>query len=373
MVKQALVFAAGPAQRLMPLTENRPKGMLIIGGRPLLQHAIEALRDHGVTDVVMVVGHHGEKIQSFFKDGSDFKVKVHYVHQATPTGTMDAIRLALPELDLTQPVLLMPGHAYVDAGILKPLANAKGTAILVAAAGDDHVQGIPVVRGDRLAGMNHGKPTPGSTRVTTNIVLAGPELLAALQKQDAGAAKELDLFLGEWSASSPVRIVGLDAPWFPVVDAWDVLRLNEWVLESHFPAGTGKAPKGSRGNVSIGRNCQIAPSAVLIGPLTMGDGCSVADGAVLGPYVSIRNECVIGAHCEIRRSILNNNVIIDSRALLRGSIVDDGVVVGPAIICDEVDTPNGPKGCIIGRDARIPPRTTLEGGSMVPVEHGLVR
>ena len=94
---------------------------------------------------------------------------------------------------------------------------------------------------------------------------------------------------------------------------------------------------------------------------------------MLGPYVSIRNGCVIGAHCEVRRSILNNNVILDSRALLRGSIVDDGVEVGPGLICDEVATPTGPLGCIIGRDSRIPPRTTLEGGSILPVEHGLRR
>ena len=92
MASQALIFAAGPAQRLMPLTEHRPKGMLIIGGRPLLQHAVEALREHGVQDVVLVVGHHGERIQAFFKDGADFGVRIRYVHQASPTGTMDAVR-----------------------------------------------------------------------------------------------------------------------------------------------------------------------------------------------------------------------------------------------------------------------------------------
>lgn len=372
MASQALIFAAGPAQRLMPLTEHRPKGMLIIGGRPLLQHAVEALREHGVQDVVLVVGHHGERIQAFFKDGADFGVRIRYVHQASPTGTMDAVRLALPELDPAKPALILPGHAYVDAAILRPLASAAGTTVLVAAAGDERMQGIPVVRGERLTGLAHGTPVAGSTRVTTNIVLAAPDLLAALGGEDAGDERELDLFLGSWAAGAEVRVAATPGPWFPVVDAWDVLRLNEWVLHNRLPAGTGAVPANARGPVAVGRNCHIAPGAVLIGPVSLGDGCTVEDGAVVGPYVSVRNQCVIGAHCEVRRSILNNNVVLDSRALLRGSILDDGVAVGPGLICDEVATPTGPRGCIIGRDARIPPRTTLQGGSIVPVEHGLV-
>lgn len=372
MATQAIILAAGPAQRLLPLTENRPKGMLIIGGRPILQHAIEALAAAGVTDVVIVVGHHGEKIQSFFRDGSDFRVKVRYVHQADPTGTTEAIRLAIPELDLTKPALILPGNAYVDEDMVRSVANSTDSAVLVATAEHSHVQGVPVVRGDRLVDLHYEAPVVSSTRVVTNIILAHPDLLAKVNAQQTGLPKEFDLTLGEWAAAGHmVRVVPSEAPWFPVIGPWDVLRLNEWVLEHHLAPSATKAPKGSRGKVSIGANCDIAPSAVLIGPLTMGDGCTIADGAVIGPYVSLRNGCVVGAHVEVRRSILNNNVVLDSRALLRGSILDDGVQVGPGLICDEVATPTGPQGCIIGRDSRIPPRTTLVGGSIVPAEHGL--
>jgi len=370
VVQQALIFAAGPAQRLMPLTENRPKGMLIVGGRPLLQHAIEALHAHGVKEVVVVVGHQAEKIQAFFKDGADFGVKLHYVHQSAPTGTLDAIRLALPEIDAKQPLLILPGHAYVDAAILKPLTKGKETTVLLASAGDDHVQGIPTVRGDRLSSIHHEHPVVGSTRVMTNIVMATPDLLEDLAK-DASDVKELDLFLGDWAAQHVVRVAALEGPWFAVVSPWDLLRLNEWVLENHFPKSDEKRPKGSRGPVSVGRNCSIAPTAVLVGPVTIGDGCTIGDRAVIGPYVSMRNECVVGAHSELRRTILNNNVMLNTHSIVRGSIIDDGVVAGPALICEERSTPGGPRGAIIGRDARIPTRATLAGGTIVGVEHGL--
>lgn len=370
MVTQAIVFAAGHAQRLMPLTENRPKGMLIVGGRPLLQYAIEGLQSYGVKDIVIVVGYQAEKIQAFFKDGGDFGVKIHYVHQASPTGTLDAVKMALPELDLAKPAIILPGNAYVDGDILKPLAKTKKSTLLVATAGDDHPQGIPSVRGDRLTGMHREVPVAGSTRVATNIILAAPDLLKAMEAGD-DEVKDVDMFLGDWAASNAVEVVGLDSPWFTIINPWDLLRLNEWVLENHFPKTESKKPKGSRGPVAVGRNCDIAPTAVLIGPVTIGDGCTIGDRTVIGPYVSIRNECTVGAHSELRRTILNNNVMLNTHSIVRGSIVDDGVVAGPALICEERTTPGGPRGAIIGRDARIPTRATLAGGTIVGVEHGL--
>lgn len=364
---QALILAAGPAQRLMPLTDSRPKGMLNVGGRPLLQHMVQALADLGVQDVILVVGSHGEKIQAFFKDGADFGVRIHYVNQNEPTGTMAAIRLALPEVDTQSPLWIMPGHAFVTPALLKP-ALRSGTTLLVATAGDDHVQGVPSVRGDWLQAMRHEAPVVGSTRVTTNILHAGPELLQALAGNTLAGHKDLDLALGDWAAQGgQVRLAMVDGPWHVLVGPWDVLRLNEWVLGRGVAAPT-KKPRNARGDIHIGSSTVVAATTVLIGPVTIGDGCTIEDHCVIGPYVAIRNGTLVGAHSEIRRSILNNNVQVESGAYLRGSILDDGVRLGPRFVCDEASTPDGPRGCIIGRDSNLPARATLAGGTILPIE-----
>jgi UDP-N-acetylglucosamine diphosphorylase / glucose-1-phosphate thymidylyltransferase / UDP-N-acetylgalactosamine diphosphorylase / glucosamine-1-phosphate N-acetyltransferase / galactosamine-1-phosphate N-acetyltransferase len=364
---QALILAAGSAQRLLPLTESRPKGMLLVGGRPLLQHMVLALAELGVKDVILVTGRHGEKIQAFFQDGSAFGVKVHYVNQAEPTGTMAAIRLALPEVDLKRPSWIMPGHAYVTADLLRPAAK-PGTTLLVATAGDGHVQGVPIVRGERLQGMRHEAPVVGSTRVTTNILHAGTELLAELSTGKLWTHKDLDLALGDWAGQGgSVRTVAADGPWHVLVDPWDVLRLNEWVLGKGVADATKKV-RNARGTVHVGENTTIAPTAVLVGPVTIGDGCTVEDHCVIGPFVSVRNGTIIGAHSEVRRSILNNNVQVGSGAYLHGSVLDDGVRLGPRFLCEETGTPDGPRGCIIGRDASLPARSTLPGGHILPAE-----
>lgn len=387
---QALVLAAGPAQRLLPLTANRPKGMLLVGGRPLLQHAVEALKAHGVTDVVVVVGANGEKIQSFLKDGHDFGLRIRYAHQARPDGTLAAVRLALPELDGGKPVLILPGHAYVTRDLLAPLLQSPATSLLVATAAQGHRQGVPSVRARLLAAMGHDTPTVGSTRVGTNLMNAGADFLAAVASGGLDGHTELDLALGDWAArGGVVHIAEAVHPWRVLVEPWDLLRLNEEVLE-HLPRGRNgavgppPAPPGSAGapgdaavhgldghgrdGVRIGRDTVVAPTATLIGPVTVGDGCTIGDYAVVGPYVSIRNATVVGSHCEVRRSILNNNVLLDSHSVLRGGILDDGAQVGPGFLCQETATGTGLRGCIIGRDAVLRARTTLPGGSLVEPE-----
>jgi NDP-sugar pyrophosphorylase family protein len=371
VVDQAILFAAGPAARLMPLTENRPKAMLLVAGKPLVQHALEALKAHGIRTVAVVVGRNAEKLQSFLQDGAAFGLQVRYVHQADPTGTMDAVRLALAVLDATKPTLLLPGHAYVTAALLDPLAKAKGTCLLVATAKQGHVQGLPAAKGERLSGVQHGAPTPGSSRVSTNLLLAGPELLSALDAPAWKAHKELDLMLGAWAAAgNAVLLAEAKSPWFTLVEPWDVLALNELVLAqmTATPSAGKPANPNWRGAVHVGKNTHVAPTAVLVGPVTIGDGCTIGDFAVVGPHVSIRNASVVGSHCEVRRSLVNNNVLVDSHTVLRSAIVDDGAELGPGCVGLERIGPTGPQGCIVGRDARVAARTVLAGGVLVPAE-----
>jgi len=114
-IRQAIILAAGEAQRLRPLTQRRPKGMLLVGGKPLLQHLLETLKASGVTSAVLVVGAHSEKIQAFFKDGHDFGLRLTYAHQGKPTGTADAVRHALPFIDRTKACLILPGDNYLSS------------------------------------------------------------------------------------------------------------------------------------------------------------------------------------------------------------------------------------------------------------------
>ncbi len=88
----ALIIAGGEGERLRPLTSDRPKPMIQVGGRPILEYQMDWLRREGVSDVVVLCGYKGEVIQKHFGDGSSFGLRVHYSPEEEPLGRGGALR-----------------------------------------------------------------------------------------------------------------------------------------------------------------------------------------------------------------------------------------------------------------------------------------
>ena len=103
---RALVMAGGYGVRLRPLTENIPKPMLPVGGRPLLELTIEQLSNAGIRKVNLATHYKGKVISDHFGNGQDFQVDIQYIEEDQPLGTAGALRL-LDDLD--EPLLVMNG------------------------------------------------------------------------------------------------------------------------------------------------------------------------------------------------------------------------------------------------------------------------
>ncbi len=88
---RALLLAAGEGSRLRPLTDDRPKVMVEIGGEPAASHALRWLASQGVTDVAVNLNHKPEVLTAFVGDGSRFGVKVRYSFEARALGTAGAL------------------------------------------------------------------------------------------------------------------------------------------------------------------------------------------------------------------------------------------------------------------------------------------
>jgi dTDP-glucose pyrophosphorylase len=89
---RAVVMAGGYGSRLRPLTDNTPKPMLPIGGRPLLQRTIEQLKKSGVQRVDLTTHYKSEVITDHFGDGHEFGIRIEYIHEDIPLGTAGALR-----------------------------------------------------------------------------------------------------------------------------------------------------------------------------------------------------------------------------------------------------------------------------------------
>lgn len=98
-ITQAVILAGGKGERLLPLTNDRPKPMIEIAGKPFLEHLIVLLKENGITEVVLLLGYLPEKITEYFGDGSRFGVKIKYSIGVVEDETGTRIRNAAPLLN----------------------------------------------------------------------------------------------------------------------------------------------------------------------------------------------------------------------------------------------------------------------------------
>lgn len=111
---QAVIMAGGKGTRLAALTKDEiPKPMVPVAGKPLLLWQVERLKENGITDLIMVIGHLGEKIQEYFGDGSSFGVHIEYFVEETPLGTAGSFYY-LKDMLKEDTFLMMSGDLMFD-------------------------------------------------------------------------------------------------------------------------------------------------------------------------------------------------------------------------------------------------------------------
>jgi NDP-sugar pyrophosphorylase family protein len=97
-VRQAVILAGGKAERLRPLTDDRPKAMVEVAGRPIVEHQLRWLAENGVSEVVISLGYRAEVLRRHLEDGSGFGLSVRYAVESEPLGRGGGLRFAAGEL-----------------------------------------------------------------------------------------------------------------------------------------------------------------------------------------------------------------------------------------------------------------------------------
>ncbi len=127
---QAAILAGGLGERMRPLTHITAKLMLKVYGKPFLEHHIIALRNSGVTDIVLLVGHLADQIKSYFGNGSRFSVSISY-SEDDMLGTGGAIKNAADILD--DEFIVLNGDTYLPVNhqdIIKKFNADKKLALM---------------------------------------------------------------------------------------------------------------------------------------------------------------------------------------------------------------------------------------------------
>jgi len=121
-----IIVAGGLATRMRPITEEIPKCLIDINGKPLIQHQIEFFRDHDYKEMIFCVAHLSDKVKDYFGDGSKFGVKVSYVQEAKELmGTAGSVKLAEKLIGKDENFIVYYGDSLTDMDLDKFLSFHK--------------------------------------------------------------------------------------------------------------------------------------------------------------------------------------------------------------------------------------------------------
>jgi NDP-sugar pyrophosphorylase family protein len=171
-VTKAVVLAAGKGTRMGALTEDLPKPMLPVGGKPLLEHVLNHLGQAGVRECGIIVGYHREVIERHF---ADYPMRLEFILQETINGTAGAAKLARGFVD-DEPFLMTFGDIWCGPddyrSVMRPIEEEPGTeATLAVKFVEDPFQGAAVYEENGYICRIVEKPPKGTS--TTNWNSAG--------------------------------------------------------------------------------------------------------------------------------------------------------------------------------------------------------
>jgi choline kinase len=202
LIERAILLLAGRGNRMGDLTQDQPKCLLSVAGRPILDRALEALGRAGVQEIVAVVGYRSEKVQAFLEK-SAFAGRTRYVFNPDFATTNTAYSLWLAKAHLDKPVFLVEGDIVFGAEVVDRLASvAPSRAAWCAVPAGPHVDtGIMLSVDERR-------------QVQQVALLREPEQntrrfgfkCAGIQRLTAALAEDLGRTLDEWMALERTRM-----------------------------------------------------------------------------------------------------------------------------------------------------------------------
>jgi mannose-1-phosphate guanylyltransferase/phosphomannomutase len=368
---KAVILAGGEGTRLRPLTSNTPKPMMPLVNKPMMEHIVNLLAQHGFDEVVVTVAFLANQIRDYFGDGSDFGVTMRYATEDSPLGTAGSVRNAADELDDT--FLVISGDVLTDIDLttfVKAHRDAGASASIALKHVDNPLEfGIVITQPDGTIERFLEKPTWGevfSDTINTGIYVLEPVVFDFIPD---GAVVDFssDVFPVLLDNGHTLHGHVAEGYWEDVGTLEAYSRAHTDVLDGRVRVEIDGFQLGERR--WIGTDVELSPGARVDEPVVIGDNCRIETGAHLRPYTVLGTDVIVKSDAFLERAICHDHVYVGPQANLRGCVigrntdlrahvrVDEGTVVG-----DE---------CFIGQDAVINPNVkvypfkTVESGAMV--------
>lgn len=326
---KAVIIAAGKGTRMGPLTENRPKAMLPIANRPLLEHIIVAIKAAGIKDFLIVTGYCKEKIADHFEDGGSLGINIEYIEQQQQKGTADAIAVA--RKSITERFLVANGDVLASIPDIKNILRTKGEVVLAAkTVASPEEYGILFVKGNRVEKIVEKPKKSISDLANAGIYVFEPSIFDAINDTSRSPRGEYEITDSIQRLIDSGKVSGYVSleKWQDIGFPWHMLEANEMMLKSGEDVqweirGEVEPHATLKGCVAAGEGTIIRNGAYIEGPVVIGKNCDIGPNCYIRPSTSIGDNVRIGNAVEVKSSIIMNNTHIGHLSYIGDSIIGE--------------------------------------------------
>jgi len=369
---KAVIMAGGFGTRIHPLTINMPKPMLPLFNRPIMLHIIELLKQHGITELILLLYHQPMLIKNFFRDGSDFGVRITYVTPLDDYGTAGAVKAAQPHLDGR--FLIISGDLLTDfdLGALIERHTEKGAlaSITLTRVQDPLQFGVVITDPQERITKFLEKPGWGevfSDTINTGIYVLEPEVLELIP---AGENRDWskDIFPLMLEKGMPLYGLLTEGYWQDIGNPEAYLEACRDIFSGQIRLQLDETPAPDRPELFLGKDAQLAAESRCSGMVVLGDNSRVQPGTVLNNVVIGRN-CVIESGVALENAVLWDNVYLRQDSRVTGAVLCNDIRAGRGVEVEEGavvadDTRIGEE-ALVRKNVLIWPRKEIEAGSIV--------
>jgi UDP-N-acetylglucosamine diphosphorylase/glucosamine-1-phosphate N-acetyltransferase len=314
---QAVILAGGEGRRMWPMTLTRPKPMLPVLDKTILEHNLEQL-DGIITEAIIVIGYKGAMIQEALGDRYG-KIKIVYVKQEKQIGSGDAVLCAKP--NLKDRFLVMNGDDLYSRKEIKNCIKNK-YCVLGKKVSDPEKWGILTTKDKRLVRIvEKPKEFAGDMANCGLYVLDMEAMDISLKKSERGEYEIVDV-VSELAKREEVTVETVEDYWIPIGYPWHLLEANVQFLNKIAKSsikGTVEENVTIKGNVTVGEGTTIKSGTYIEGPVWIGKDCEI------GPMAYLRKDTIILDRVRTRAEIVDS-------LLMKGATAKHDCYIGHSVI-----------------------------------------
>ena len=339
---EAVVLAAGRGERLWPLTETRPKPLLPIVNRPILERTLESIIHAGVEKIVLVVNYKMEMIRERLGNGSALGCDIEYVKQKSPRGTADALGTAQNKLAEEDRFLVIYGDDYYEKEAVKDFVTAaennEGVTIGTTKVEDPSQFGMIESKKGLVTEIREKISKSGPGIVNAGLYIMTNKVFTSIKKTPRSKRGEFELTdsltalirNGEQVHSEQLK----DSGWLGISYPWDLLEANQRIVSQESVRLDGTVEEGVqlKGSVVVEDGALVKGGSCIEGPVHVGKRCEVGPNAYLRAFSCLGDDVKVGASCEVKNSIVMSGSKIPHLSYVGDSVIGSDCSLGAGTI-----------------------------------------